>query len=68
MVRVEKEIRVHRDGRVVEAIALFNTGFRRSYFSMDLAGEMGYERYRRPKFTPLAVRGKYAKLIIDITV
>ncbi len=37
MVKVEKRIRVHKDGMVVEALALFNTGSRGSYFSKDFA-------------------------------
>jgi hypothetical protein len=68
MVKVERRIRVHRDGRVLEALALFDTGSRRSYFSKvrlsiglvpDLLGEVE---------VPLAVRGKYGKLVGDTTV
>jgi len=68
MVRVEKRIRVHKDGRVVEALALFDTGSRRSYFSRELAERIGYEVYSEPKNVPLAVKGKYGKLIGDTTV
>jgi hypothetical protein len=68
MVRVEKRIRVHKDGRVVEALALFDTGSRRSYFSRELAEKIGYEAYKEPKNVPLAVKGKYGKLIGDTTV
>ena len=63
MVKVEKRIIVHKDGEVVEALALFDTDSRRSYFSKDFVEKIGYEPYEKPKNIPLAVKGKYAKLI-----
>jgi len=68
MVKVEKKIRVHRGKTVVEALALFDTGSRGSYFSKELAEKIGYEPHKEPKEIPLAVRGKSAKLIGDTTV
>jgi hypothetical protein len=68
MVKVEKRIKVHRDGKVLEALALFDTGSRRSYFSKEFAEKIGYEPYEKPKEVPLAVRGKYGKLVGDTTV
>lgn len=68
MVEVEKRIRVHKDGRVFEALALFDTGSRRSYFSKEFAEKIGFEPYDTPKEIPLAVKGKHAKLIGDTTV
>lgn len=68
MVKVEKKIKVHKDGKVVEALALFDTGSRRSYFSKEFAQKIGFEPYERPKEIPLAVKGKYAKLVGDTTV
>jgi len=68
VVKVEKKIKVHKDGKVVEALALFDTGSRRSYFSKNFAEKIGYEPYPEPKLVPLAVKGKYAKLIGDTTV
>jgi len=68
MVRVEKRIRVHKDGRVVEALALFDTGSRRSYFSRELAEKIGYEAYSEPKNVPLTMKDRYGKLIGDTTV
>jgi len=68
MVKVEKKIRVHKDGKVVEALASFDTGSRRSYFSKDFAERIGYEPYEEPKEIPLAVKGKYAKVIGRTTV
>lgn len=32
MVKVEKKIKIHKDGKVVEALALFDNGSRRRYF------------------------------------
>jgi predicted aspartyl protease len=68
VVKVEKRVRVHKDGKVVEVIALFDTGSRRSYFSKEFAEKIGYEPYKEPKEVPLAVRGKYGKLVGDATV
>ena len=68
MVEVEKRIRVHKDGKVVEARALFDTGSRRSYFSREFAEKIGFELYPEPKNVPLAVKGKYAKLIGRVAV
>jgi hypothetical protein len=61
-------VRVHKDGKVVEVVALFDTGSRRSYFSKEFAEKIGYEPYEKPKEVPLAVRGKYGKLVGDATV
>lgn len=36
MVKVEKRIKIHKDGKVVEARALFDAGSRGSYFSKIL--------------------------------
>jgi hypothetical protein len=63
MVKVEKRIRVHKNGKVVEAVALFDTGSRRSYLSKEFAERVGYEPYKEPKKVPLAVRGKFANVI-----
>lgn len=65
---MEKSIRVHRNEKVVEARALFDTGSRGSYFSKDLAEKIGYEPLERVREIPLAVRGKYARLVGDTTV
>jgi len=63
MVKAERRVRVHRERRVVEAIALFDTGSRRSYFSKSFAEKIGFEPYEKPKEVPLAVEGMSAKLI-----
>ena len=68
MVKVEKKVRVYKDEKVVEALALFDTGSRRSYFSKDFAEKIGYETREEPKEIPLAVKGKNAMLIGDATV
>ena len=68
MVRVEKRIRVHREGRVFEAMALFDTGSRRSYFSKDFAEKLGFKPYEEPREVALAVKGKTARLIGRTTV
>jgi hypothetical protein len=63
MVKVEKRVKVHRDGKVFEARTLFDTGSRGSYFSKSFAEKLGYEPLKEPRRIPLAVRGKYAELI-----
>jgi len=68
VVKVRKRIKVHREGKVIEAEALFDTGSRGSYFSKEFAEKIGYEPYEEPKEIPLAVKGKYAKLVGDTTV
>jgi hypothetical protein len=62
-IKVERRIKVHRDGKIVEARALFDTGSRGSYFSKDFAKKIGYEPYEKPKEIPLAVKNKTANLI-----
>lgn len=37
MVETEKKIKVHKNGKILEATALFDTGSRMSYFSRDFA-------------------------------
>ncbi|MCC6027044.1 MAG: retropepsin-like domain-containing protein [Archaeoglobus sp.] len=68
MVKVEKRIKVHKNGKAVEALALFDTGSRRSYISKELAEKVGYEPYKEPKKVPLAVKGKFANVIGRTTV
>ncbi len=68
MVKVEKRIKVHREGKVFEVTALFDTGSRRSYFSRNFAEKLGFEPYREPREVALAVKGKTAKLIGRTTV
>jgi len=63
VVRVEKEIRIHKGGKVVKARALFDTGSRGSYFSDKLAREIGYEPYEVAREVGLAVEGKTARVI-----
>ena len=68
LVRIEKRIRVHKENKVFEAMALFDTGSRRSYFSREFAEKLGFEPYGEPKEVPLAVKGETAKLIGRTTV
>jgi len=63
MVKVEKKVRVHKDHKVVEANALFDTGSRGSYFSTGFAEKIGYVPYEKPREILLAVKNKAANLI-----
>lgn len=47
----------------MEAVALFDTGSRRSYICKELAEKIGYEPYDRPREVPLAVKGAFAKVV-----
>jgi predicted aspartyl protease len=63
MVKVEKIVRVIKEDKLLEVLALFDTGSRRSYLSRNLAEKIGYEILREPKMIPLAVEGRYAELV-----
>jgi hypothetical protein len=63
MVKVEKRVKVHKDDKVLEATALFDTGSRRSYLSKEFAEKVEYEPYKEPKKVPLAVKGKFGNVI-----
>jgi hypothetical protein len=63
MVKVEKMVRVFKEDKSLEVLALFDTGSRRSYLSRNLAEKIGYEPLMEPKMIPLAVEGKYAELV-----
>jgi predicted metal-dependent RNase len=56
MVRVEEKIRVYKDGRVMEAKALFDTGSRGSYFSREFAEKIGFKPYLEPKVSRWQLR------------
>jgi hypothetical protein len=59
MVKVEKMIRVFKEDKSLEVLALFDTGSRRSYLSRNLAEKIGYERLREFKRIPLSQRLSY---------
>jgi hypothetical protein len=63
MVKVEKIVRVIKEDKLLEVLALFDTGSRRSYLSRNLAEKIGYEPLRESKMIPLAVEGEYAELV-----
>jgi hypothetical protein len=63
MVKVEKIVRVIKEDKLLEVLALFDTGSRRSYLSRNLAEKIGYEPLMEPKMILLAVEGKYAELV-----
>jgi hypothetical protein len=63
MVKVEKKVKVHKDGKVLEAQALFDTGSRRSYFSKEFAEKIGYEPYEKPLMLKQAILMKLMHFI-----
>jgi hypothetical protein len=63
MVKVEKIVRVIKEDKLLEVLALFDTGSRRSYLSRNLAEKIGYEPLRKPKMIPWAAEGRYAELV-----
>jgi hypothetical protein len=63
MVKVEKIVRVIKEDKLLEVLALFDTKSRRSYLIRNLAEKIGYEPLMEPKMILLAVEGKYAELV-----
>jgi hypothetical protein len=47
---------VYKDGRVMEAKALFDTGSRGSYFSREFAEKIGFKPYLEPKVSRWQLR------------
>lgn len=73
MPKVRDLIKIYRDGRLLEVLALFDTGSGSSYISKDAAEKIGYERYAEPRSVLLAVKDEEAKVIgyvpaVDIEV
>jgi hypothetical protein len=56
---------LHKGGRVLEALALFDAGSRRSYFSKDFAEKIGYEPYEKPREVLLAVKDSLQNPQVD---
>lgn len=63
MVKVCDKIKVHRDGKFVEVVALFDTGAGGSYLNDKVAENVGYEKYSPPVRIPLAVKEKEAEVV-----
>ena len=63
LVKVRDSIKVYRNGRCLEVVALFYTGAGGSYLSERVAEKIGYERYPQPRKVPLAVREKEAEVV-----
>lgn len=63
MVKVRDKVRVYKEDKVLEIIALFDTGSGKSYLSDSIAEKVGYEEYPEPIRVPLAVKGKEAEVI-----
>lgn len=57
MLKSRKRIKVLKGEKVVEAVALFYAGSRRSNFSDKLAEKVGYKPLSGLKLVPLAVHG-----------
>ncbi len=64
--QVKDRIKLHRGEKCREVEALFDTGARSTFVSDRLAKELGYEP-TEPYEIPLAVRGRYAKVVGDLT-
>ena len=73
MVKARDRIKVYKDGRFLEVVAIFDTGAGGSYLSDRAAKEIGYEEYPQPRRVPLAVKEKEAEVVgymraVDIEV
>lgn len=63
MVKVRDKIKLYRDAKSLEVIALFDTGSARSYVAKGVADKLGYEPYPQPIKVPLAVENYEAEVI-----
>lgn len=63
MVKVRDRVKIYKDRRFIEVLALFDTGAGRSYLNDKVAERLGYEPYPEPIRVPLAVEGKYAEVV-----
>jgi len=63
MVKVRDRVKISQNGKIVEAVALFDTGASRSYIDVGVAEKVGYERYPEPRRVPLAVQGAEAEVV-----
>ena len=73
MVKVRDSIKVHKDGRFLEVVAVFDTGAGGSYLSDGVAEGIGYDMYPQPGRIPLRVKEKEAEVVgyvpaVDIEV
>jgi len=67
VVKVRDRIKVCRDDRCIEVIALFDTGSGKSYINERAARELGYEKYPEPRKVHLAVKGAVAEIVGYVT-
>lgn len=63
MVKVQDQIKLRKDGRTIDATALFDTGSGASYLSEEKAESIGYERYPEPRKVALAVKDTEAEIV-----
>jgi len=63
MVKVRDKVKVYKDHRSIEVLALFDTGAGKSYLNEKVAERLGYEPYPEPIRVPLAVEDKYAEVV-----
>jgi len=63
LVKARDRIKVYKDGRLLEVLAIFDTGAGGSYLSDRAAEGIGYERYPQPRRVPLAVKEKEAEVV-----
>lgn len=63
MVKVRDRIKVHKDDKCLEVVALFDTGSGKTYLNDRIAERIGYEKYPEPRKVPLAVEDKEAEVV-----
>jgi len=63
MVKVRDKVRVYKEDKILDVLALFDTGSGKSYLSESVAEKVGYEKYPKPVRVPLAVKEKEAEVI-----
>lgn len=63
MVKVRDRIRIYKNDKRLEVIALFDTGSGKTYLNDRVAEKIGYEMYPESRKVPLAVENKEAEVI-----
>lgn len=64
--QVRDKIKICKDGKCIEAIALFDTGADVSVVSESLAKKLGFNRYEEPISIGSAYRGKEGQEVGDL--
>lgn len=68
MTQVKGKLTLRNGEKQVEMTTLFDTGSTLTYIDETVAEKIGFNPYPKPKTVPLAVLGKEAEVLGDVTV